>query len=181
VVTALFISNIVWIFYNNKNITVLTLTANITVSIITIRIVHWNLKVHYRIYKFLLPIPILNQSDPVYTPTFHFLKIQLNIILPSMPGSSKWSLSLRFLYQNLVYTNPLPHTRYMPHPSHSSRFDNLKNIGSGVKITKVLIMYLPPLTCYPVPLRPKYYPRHPILKQLCLHASLKVSNQASHP
>jgi hypothetical protein len=33
VVTALFISNIVWVFYNNnKNITFLNVTANITVS-----------------------------------------------------------------------------------------------------------------------------------------------------
>jgi hypothetical protein len=30
-----------------------------------------------------------------------------------MPGSSKWSLSLRFPH-HLVYTSPLPHTCYMP-------------------------------------------------------------------
>ena len=37
------------------------------------------------------------QSIP---PTSNFLKIQLNIILPSMPRSSQWSLSPRFPHQN---------------------------------------------------------------------------------
>jgi hypothetical protein len=37
-----------------------------------------------------------------------------------MPGSPRWSLSLRFPHQNPVYTSPLPHTRYMSRPSHST-------------------------------------------------------------
>jgi len=41
------------------------------------------------------------------------------IIFPSMPGSSKCSLSLRFHHQNPVYTSPLPHTYYIPHPIYS--------------------------------------------------------------
>ena len=39
-----------------------------------------------------------------------------------MPVSSKWSLSLRFPHPNPVYAPSLPHMRYMPRPSHSSRF-----------------------------------------------------------
>jgi len=62
---------------------------------------------------------ILSQLDPVHTPTSHFLKIRLNIILPSTPGSPKWSLSFRFPHQNPVYASPLPQTRYMPRQSLS--------------------------------------------------------------
>jgi hypothetical protein len=37
---------------------------------------------------------------------YYFLKIYLNIILPSSPGSSNWSLHLMFLHRNIVHASP---------------------------------------------------------------------------
>ena len=75
-------------------------------------------KVHYRIHKCPPSVPILSHIDPVLTPTSYFLRTYLNIILPSTPGSFKWSFSFRFPHRNPVHASPLPHTCYMARSSH---------------------------------------------------------------
>ena len=55
-----------------------------------------------------LPYSESDECSPWPPPPSKFLKIYLNIILPSTPGSSRWSLSLKFPRQNSVYTSFSP-------------------------------------------------------------------------
>jgi hypothetical protein len=57
---------------------------------------------------------------------------------PSRPGSSQWSLCLRFPQQNPVCISYLPYTCYVPCQS-PSWFDHPNNI-SRVQIIKLLVM-----------------------------------------
>jgi hypothetical protein len=54
---------------------------------------HQNLKVYHRIHKSPPPVPILSQLDPLCTPPANLPKSHSDPILPSMPQSSKRSLS----------------------------------------------------------------------------------------
>ena len=66
------------------------------------------------------------------------MQIHLNIVLSLVLGSSKWSFSLTLPHWNPLHTSPLPHTRYMPRPSRSSRYYHPNNIGWGVQIHLLL-------------------------------------------
>jgi hypothetical protein len=97
-------------------------------------------------------------------PKSHFLKIQINIIIPSKSVLSQWFLSLRRLHKKPVHISPLPRKCYIPCPLLSFRFYHPHNSRRRVQIMELLIMYFSPLPCSLVPLRPKYSPQHPILK-----------------
>ena len=73
----------------------------------------WNPKVHYCIHKRPPSVSILSHLHSVRTSRTTFMQIYLNVILPSTPGSSKCSLTLRFPFQHTVYASTLPHTPYM--------------------------------------------------------------------
>ena len=95
------------------------------------------------------PIPLLEDTFYYYT--------------SSMLRSSKGTLSPSYLTKTQYATLTFPHVLYAPNISFF-RSDHMKNIWCGVEVIKLLIMYFSQVLCYLVPPRPKYAPRHPILK-----------------
>jgi len=87
----------------------------------------WNPKVHYRIHKCLPPAPNPSQLDPVHTP--HFTSWRFFYYCPPIYASvSPVGSFPQFNSPNPCTCLSPPHTRYMPRPSHSSRFYHPQNI-----------------------------------------------------
>jgi hypothetical protein len=69
----------------------------------------WNAMVLSLIHKRPPSVPILSQISQVSVSPSHFLKIHYSIILPSLPGSSKWTLSLQVSSPKLYAPLCLPY------------------------------------------------------------------------
>ena len=137
--------------------------------------------VHYRVHKCPPPVPILSQIIPVHNPTSYFLNTHFNIILPSKPASSKWSLSLRFPHQNLVYTSPLPtRARFT---AHLIFLDLITRIIFGEEdrsLSSSLCSFLHSSVISSL-LGPNTLLCTLLSSNLSLHSSLNMSDQVSHP
>jgi len=65
----------------------------------------------------------------------HFLKNNINVIIPSKLGVSKWSVYLRFPPQNLYTPFCTIRVTYLPPTFHSAWFKHLNNIRSAPQIS----------------------------------------------
>ena len=125
------------------------------------------------------PYPEPARSSPYLTS--HFLKIHLNNILPSTPGSPKWSLSFRLPHQNPVHASSLPHTCYMP--SHLILLDFITRTILGEEygsLSSSLCSVLPsPVTLSVLGQNTLFSAL--LSNTLSLRFSLHASDQVSHP
>jgi hypothetical protein len=64
------------------------------------------------------------------------MKIHLNIIFPSTPGASKFSLSIKLPNTISICTFPLPQTGYLHRPSQSFRFDHPHGVCSTITVPR---------------------------------------------
>ena len=120
----------------------------------------------------------LDQSSPC-SPS-HFLKINFNIILPSTPGSYKWSFSLTCSHQHPVCTSLLPLTYYMP--AHFILFYLFARIKFGEEyrsLSSSLCSLQSPVT--PFLVGPNILFSILFSDTLSLRSFVNVSDQVAHP
>jgi hypothetical protein len=121
------------------------------------------------------------QPNSVHTPTYHFLKIHPNIILPSIFGSYQWSLSLRFPHQNPVHASLFPNRATLP--AHLILLDFVTHTIVGGEYRSWSFSWWRFLH-FPVTLSllgPNILLNTMLSNTLSLRSSFSVSDQVSHP
>jgi hypothetical protein len=152
-------------------------------AVLTNQLTPWrqNPKVHHPINNSPPPVPILSQVNPLHTPPTNLPKVHSDPILPSMPWSSKWSLSFGLSHQNPVHISPLSHACHMPCPAHSPWFDLPNDIWRCVQIMKLPTVQLSPFFHYSIPSGPNILLSTLFSNAHRLCSSLNARDQVLHP
>ena len=113
-------------------------------------------------------VPILSQLDPIHTPTFHILKIHLNIILPSTPGSSKLVMK-RSPNHNIAANSSLTDVRPLLRNGAVLWWALCENLKETLIPLECPVFSLKNIVCYvmrvsPQPLNTHTYGRHCVAK-----------------
>jgi hypothetical protein len=98
----------------------------------------WNPKVQCRVHKSPPLVPILSHIHPIHSIPSYLSKIHFNIVPPSTSWSSQWSFSFWLSHQYPICISLLPHSCYMPRPSHPSWLDYSNYTWRRVQVMKFL-------------------------------------------